>query len=729
MLDPILKVTVLLALVAFAAHQMRRSSAALRHMLWNFAIVAMVLIPILTFIVPVRLRILPTDASAIGVVMPQRATPVRTELAASSQSAEAEREPLRSGTASTQDSDETTTVTAATTSSQLSITQLLLIAWAVGVLFLFARYSIGVVRVRGIARRATTVTDEAWLQIADRAGRLLEVRAPIDIRRSSEVAMPFACGLVNPVIVLPATADEWTQERREAVLMHEYAHISRGDLAMNTLSHVARALYWFHPLAWLASYRLRVECERACDDAVLRAGALPSDYAEHLLSIVRSVGHTVPNVALAMARRSDFEGRLLAILEPGVPRGTLTRLRAAGLAALFLVAVMPLSAMAPKLPAAASPEAQLEVAELDRGESKMRTFESTKTVKNTLSMQSAPQPPSAPAPTASASPIEAREERQEQGATSATVNALVEALSDANVAVRIAATESLGQLQDPRAIAALSKALKEDTDARVRQAAAHSLGEIDDARAVPALLDALKVEKVGGVRQQIVEALSEIDDPSAVSGVAAAARDPSVQVRRAVASALGEFEDPAGVSALVSMVRDEDAEVRKEVAESLGEIENSNAIEALTILAKDAHPDVRSNAINSLGNLEDMRTLPTLVAALKDEHHDVRNHAADAIHNIDGIRTAPPALIEALRDPHRDVRQSAAHALGSIGDVAAVPALKRAVADGDVEVRRNVVEALKEIGGVEAMEALVALLKDPDPEIRKTAAEALGKRH
>lgn len=727
MLDPILKVTVLLALVALAAHQLRRSSAALRHMLWNFAIIAMVLIPVLTAVVPLRLHVLPTEAAAIGIVTTQQ--PVRTELAANDEPAPKPDVDLTSSDsdAASDDSDEGTAVVT-TSSWPLSPAQTLLAAWALGVLFLLGRYAVGHVRVRGIARRATTVTDEAWLQIADRAGRLLEVRAPVDIRRSSEVAMPFACGLVSPVIVLPANADEWTQERREAVLMHEYAHISRGDLAMNTLSHVARALYWFHPLAWLAAYRLRVEGERACDDAVLRAGALPSDYAEHLLSIVRTVGGTVPNVALAMARRSDFEGRLLAILEPGVPRGTLTRLRAAGLAALFLVAVMPLSAMAPKIAAAPEEQPQTEIAELSRGETKLVSTETaSKLSKSSVTMQSSPPAPAAP------SPAVPREERQEQergqSASSATVNALIEALADANAQVRAAAVASLGQLQDPRAIAALSKALKEDTDARVREAAAQALGEIDDSRAVPALLEALRNEKVSNVRVQIVEALREIDDPSAVNGVAAAAKDPSVQVRRAVAEALGEFEDVAGVPALMSMVRDEDVDVRRSVAESLGEIENSNAIEALTILAKDPHADVRQNAISALGNLEDMRTLPTLVAALKDEHHDVRNQAADAIHNIDGIRSAPPALIELLRDPHRDVRQSAAHSLGSIGDAAAVPALKRAVADPDLDVRRHVVEALKEIGGPEAMEALVALLKDPDPEIRKTAAEALGKRH
>lgn len=704
MLDPILKVTVLLALVAMAAHLLRKHSAALRHMVWTFGIIAMVLIPLLASTVPFKLRVIP--ASTLSVSSGEATLPPP----ASAETGKEKSQPEKT-IAANESAAPTASLASEPTSAPLDLGRALLLVWALGVAYLTLRYSIGVIRVRGIARRATTVTDEAWLQIADRAGRLLGVSEPVDVRRSAEVAMPFACGLKNPVIVLPAVADEWTQERREAVMMHEFAHISRGDLAMNTLSHVTRALYWFHPLAWLASYRLRVEGERACDDAVLRAGALPSDYAEHLLSIVRSVGNTVPNVALAMARRSDFEGRLLAILEPGVPRGTLSRLRAAGLAALFVVAVMPLSAMAPKLPASMA-EAESELAQLAHVETKTHEVASAKTTKSTVTMQS--QSPSA--------------SRQEQGTLSPAVGALIETLSDANAGVRVVAAQSLGQIQDPRAITALSKALKEDTDARVRQAAAEALGEIDDNRAVPALVDALKVEKIASVRRAIVEALGEIDDPSAASAIGAFAKDADAQVRRAVASALGELEDPIGVPALVSMARDEDAEVRKEVAESLGEIEHANAIDALSILAKDSDPEVRSHAISSLGNLEDMRTLGTLVAALKDENADVRNQAADAIGNIDGLRTAPPALIEALRDPHRDVRSNAASALGDIGDVAAVPALKRAVADTDTDVRRNVVEALKEIGGAEALEALVALLKDPDPEIRKTAAEALGKR-
>ena len=671
--DALIKTTLLLALVAIAAYLLRRRSAALRHLLWMLGIAGLIAIPAVIVATPFRLRILPR------VTLPQPSAPTLENHGPS---------PVRSAPAPISQprvsfvSEEQPANTESGRAS-IDVMQVLLLAWLVGALILIARYLVGYAIVRRISRRAHPITDAAWVRLVDDAGRFFDVGAP-DLRRSEEVAMPFACGLVKPVIVLPSSCDEWSIDRREAVLMHELAHISRGDLAMNTLSHFVRALYWFHPLAWLAAYRLRVEGERACDDAVLRAGALPSDYAEHLLSIVRTVGNTVPTVALAMARRSDFEGRLLAILEAGVPRAGLTRMRAAGMAAVFLVAVMPLAAMAP----ANAPEAH--------------------------ALQQ-------PAPTAAALPAS---EQSSGGA----VTALIETLSDANPAVRVAAVTSLGRLGDPRAIAALAKAMREDPDPRVREAAAYALGGIDDSRAVAPLLEALKSEKASSVREKIVHSLGEIKDPIAVSGISAVVKDPSAAVRREAVWALGELEDPAGIPALLTMVKDEDADVRQHTAEALGQLKVTSALDALAQLTHDDNADVRSHAVNALGQIEDMRALPTLLAALKDANADVRSEAADAIHSLDGVKTAPRALIDALADPNRDVRKSVANSLGSIGDAAAVPALKRLTADNDTEVRHAAAEALSEIGGPEAIQALMGLLKDQDPEIRRIAAEALGSK-
>lgn len=688
----VLKTTLLLAVVTLFTFLLRRQSAGLRHLLWASAIAAIVLLPAIAALSPVRLPLLPasaaepgaTDRPSIGEPGPDQRAADPTPVSPSREAAA----PSATGTT--------------TSRSPVSRTTILVVLWLAGVLAVLSRFAMGLRRIRDVVRRAAPVEDLQWIGLADRA----RVHArPFELRISDEVSMPFATGVLTPAVVLPADSLDWSVERREVVLQHELAHLNHGDLFMNALSHLARALYWFNPLAWYASHRLRIEAERACDDAVLRRGARASDYADHLLSIASGMGasRALPSAALAMARPTAFEGRLLAILEPGLDRAALSRGRALATIAAFVAVILPLAAAAPAARATAMPPSE-EAAETISTE--VATQSETRTVPGTTAAQL----PQASERASSAAP------------------ALIETLSDASATVRLAAVQSLGTLQDPRAIAALGKVLKEDSDSRVRQAAAHALGEIDDPRAVPHLLDALRGETVPAVREAIVRALGEIDDPSAVGGVAAAARDANLSVRRAVADALREFEDQAALPTLITMARDEDAEVRASVADALGNLENPSAFEPLVTLAKDRNAEVRAEAIDALGSLEDRRALSVFVAALADDNAEVRSQAADAIQGLDDLETAPKALIDALEDPDRDVRQNVAQALGNIGDEAAVPALKKLLADPNAEMRRTVAEALADIGGAEAVTALMALLKDQDPEIRRIAAQALGKR-
>jgi tetratricopeptide (TPR) repeat protein len=123
-------------------------------------------------------------------------------------------------------------------------------------------------------------------------------------------------GAIDPVIILPASAGTWTAERRRLVLLHELAHVKRNDWLSLVLCEIAVAFWWFHPLAWIALRAARREAEKATDDAVVRAGARPSVYASHLIDIVRSVrGAGEPVGAMAMARPSDLEARLRALLD------------------------------------------------------------------------------------------------------------------------------------------------------------------------------------------------------------------------------------------------------------------------------------------------------------------------------------------------------------------------------------------------------------------------------
>jgi HEAT repeat protein/beta-lactamase regulating signal transducer with metallopeptidase domain len=682
----IIKATLLLGVAAALSLLLRRHSAALRHLVWSLAIAGVVVLPFAMATSPVTLHLLPVvqtatndDGAAVRGVVPGQHTAADDHAPVEQPGINTS---LTSGAVLQPDA-------AAVTQPTFDVGALVAL-WLFGALALLVRFAAGMFRLRGIVRRAAPIDVAEWTGAPETDG----LRPAL--RMSDEVDMPFAAGLFRPTIVLPASSSDWSSQRRAAVLQHELAHLSRGDLLMNAISHFARALYWFNPLAWYAAHRVRIESERACDDAVLRRGARASDYAEHLLSIAGSGAGGVPTAALAMARPSAFEGRLLAILEPDLERSALSRLKVAAATIAFLAVVMPL--------AAASPTAKVEAMTPNR---------------ETILTQD-PMPDSQPAPRAA-------ETARAAGPATSVVPALTEALADANGAVRMAAVKSLGELQDPRAIAALGKVLREDADPRVRRAAAEALGQIDDSRAVPHLVAALRSEQIANVREAIVESLGEIDDPSAVTAVAAVVRDSSVGVRRAAASALNDFEEPSALPALLSMVRDTDAEVRRHVADALSDLQSPQTFDALVAFTRDSDAEVRAAAVNGLGNLEDARTLTALLAALRDANAEVRSQAADAIHNIPDLDKAPPQLIALLSDPDADVRHNVAHALGGFEDEAAVPALKRALADTNADVRRAVAEALSEIGGAEAITALMALLKDQDPEIRRIAAEALGK--
>ena len=160
-------------------------------------------------------------------------------------------------------------------------------------------------------------------------------------------AVPMTWGWLRPVVWLPHDAEGWTPERLRVVLLHEVAHIQRGDWLWQTVASCLCALYWFHPLAWLLHRRLHLESERACDDCVLQTGVPPASYAQHLLDVARALKSLrgAPRAAVTMARSSQIETRIRAILASRDTCGPpLSRTRARIAALALPVALLSLSA-------------------------------------------------------------------------------------------------------------------------------------------------------------------------------------------------------------------------------------------------------------------------------------------------------------------------------------------------------------------------------------------------
>lgn len=173
------------------------------------------------------------------------------------------------------------------------------------------------------------------------------VRRSIDILLHEQLAAPVTLGWARPAIVFPVDADGWADADVRCAIVHELEHVRRADWPVQLAARVVCAVYWFHPLVWIAWRHLCLESERACDDAVLRS-AERTAYAEQLVTLASRLSHGAMRPMLSMANRSDLSARIRAVLDSRQPRGRAGAVNASvtiAMAGLVVCALSPLRAV------------------------------------------------------------------------------------------------------------------------------------------------------------------------------------------------------------------------------------------------------------------------------------------------------------------------------------------------------------------------------------------------
>ena len=295
-MDIVLRPTMVLLLATVLALALRRFSAAARHLVWSAALCGILVIPVLAPAMPgFRMPVSAAVAQAIsripfvGVVPPAASEAT----AGINPPGSAVPTPHPSG-------------------AGVPWRWIWLGGMIVSLSTLFVRY-----RVLSRIAKAARPGNQTPL-----GGRLDAIRDRLGIRRKVQLligeagAMPMTWGYYRPRILLPAAAVDWPEDQTDAVMLHELMHVRRADVVLQRCAELARAVFWFNPLAWFAARRLLVEREHACDDAVLNSGVRRSDYAHQLLAMANALRTARgTGLALPMARRSQMTGRLLAILD------------------------------------------------------------------------------------------------------------------------------------------------------------------------------------------------------------------------------------------------------------------------------------------------------------------------------------------------------------------------------------------------------------------------------
>lgn len=346
--DIVVRSSVVLAIAALVDAALRRHApAAARHLLWSLAVVALLVLPLASSALPawlVRVPIAPAFAPFVSGVAPSNVilAPAASWSAApesSTASGPAVALPPRGGSHAEHASRQNERATRATLTAVFGV-------YAVGALLLLARLGLEPRALRRLVRASHEVTDPTWCRLLHEAARSTGVRRHVRLLGHSGESMPLTFGTLTPVIVVPASADAWTEDRRRAVLLHELAHVARADCFIQRLTACACAFYWPHPGVWYAARRLRAERELACDDRVIAAGAPADDYAGHLLEIAHEFrAAPAPATALGMARAGQLERRLLAILDDARNRASLGRGRRSVIVAAAILVFVPMAVL------------------------------------------------------------------------------------------------------------------------------------------------------------------------------------------------------------------------------------------------------------------------------------------------------------------------------------------------------------------------------------------------
>jgi beta-lactamase regulating signal transducer with metallopeptidase domain len=163
--------------------------------------------------------------------------------------------------------------------------------WLTGMLILGGWLIIKLLHLRKADRRLATTASlpESFHTAIARCAKSLGLRRIPKVVLTQKVACPAVFGLVRPVLLMPVGyLSKMTRKDTEHMLLHEFAHIKRGDLWLHGFYMLLQVVYWYNPLLWLVRSQMHHLRELCCDATVARLlKERISEYRQTLIDVAR----------------------------------------------------------------------------------------------------------------------------------------------------------------------------------------------------------------------------------------------------------------------------------------------------------------------------------------------------------------------------------------------------------------------------------------------------------
>jgi len=211
-------------------------------------------------------------------------------------------------------------------------------AWLAGVAVAAVRPLVGWLAWRRLTTGGAAEVPAAVARIVERARRRLGIGRAVRVVQSAAVRVPAVAGWLRPVMLVPlALVTSLAPHELETLIVHELAHVRRGDLLVHILQLLLETIAFYHPAVWWLSARIRVEREHCCDDLVVATTGDCAAYGRALVAVAELRGRElVPALGAADGSLVARIRRLVTGVDPAVGGWPLPAFAMAGLVGLVL---------------------------------------------------------------------------------------------------------------------------------------------------------------------------------------------------------------------------------------------------------------------------------------------------------------------------------------------------------------------------------------------------------
>ncbi|WP_394992323.1 M56 family metallopeptidase [Emticicia sp.] len=186
--------------------------------------------------------------------------------------------------------------------------------WIIGTSLLLLRLVVGFTYVQKLKVQQVKPISADIQALMDNLLEKIQISATIKLLESARATVPMTIGWLKPIILLPVgIATGLTVKQLEAILAHELAHIKRYDYLVNIFQNFVEILFFFHPVTWFISAKVRDERENCCDDFAVEICGDRMVLAKALTQVASY--QQQPRLAMAFgAKRQTFMDRIKRII-------------------------------------------------------------------------------------------------------------------------------------------------------------------------------------------------------------------------------------------------------------------------------------------------------------------------------------------------------------------------------------------------------------------------------